>query len=100
MNRLEKLRSGKPGFYPDQSIYAAFACAEFGLDAVRDQLAGRLQLSRVHSVHHLQVKTAQRPPCRQCLPGEPVEVPRLSEKLTLQPVTSPTSAGHKLALPL
>jgi hypothetical protein len=24
-------RSGKPGSYPDQSIYAAFACAEFGL---------------------------------------------------------------------
>jgi D-alanine-D-alanine ligase-like ATP-grasp enzyme len=31
MHRLKKLRSGKPGFYPDQSIYAAFACAEFGL---------------------------------------------------------------------
>jgi hypothetical protein len=31
MHRLEKLRSGKPGFYPDQSIYAEFACAEFGL---------------------------------------------------------------------
>jgi D-alanine-D-alanine ligase-like ATP-grasp enzyme len=31
MHRLEKLRSGKPGFYPDQSIHAAFACAEFGL---------------------------------------------------------------------
>jgi hypothetical protein len=24
-------RKGKPGFYPDQSIYAEFACAEFGL---------------------------------------------------------------------
>ncbi len=31
MHRLEKLRSGKPGFYPDQSVYAEFACAEFGL---------------------------------------------------------------------
>ena len=27
-----EFRKGKPGFYPDQSIYAAFACAEFGLD--------------------------------------------------------------------
>ncbi|WP_065751707.1 hypothetical protein [Bradyrhizobium paxllaeri] len=24
-------RKGKPGFYPDQSVYAEFACAEFGL---------------------------------------------------------------------
>jgi D-alanine-D-alanine ligase-like ATP-grasp enzyme len=31
MHRLQQLRSGKPGFYPDQSVYAAFACAEFGL---------------------------------------------------------------------
>jgi hypothetical protein len=28
---LDKFRSGKPGSYPDQSVYAAFACAEFGL---------------------------------------------------------------------
>jgi hypothetical protein len=26
-----EFRKGKPGFYPDQSIYAEFACAEFGL---------------------------------------------------------------------
>jgi hypothetical protein len=25
-------RKGKPGFYPDQSVYAEFACAEFGLE--------------------------------------------------------------------
>jgi hypothetical protein len=31
MRRLEEFRSGKPGSYPDQSVYAAFACAEFGL---------------------------------------------------------------------
>jgi hypothetical protein len=31
MRSLEKFRQGKPGFYPDQSVYAAFACAEFGL---------------------------------------------------------------------
>src|SRR5688500_10159719 len=30
-----EFRKGKPGFYPDQSIYAEFACAEFGL-AFRD----------------------------------------------------------------
>lgn len=27
-----ELRKGKPGFYPDQSIYAEFACAAFGLN--------------------------------------------------------------------
>ncbi len=32
MRNLEEFRSGKPGSYPDQSIYAAHACAEFGLD--------------------------------------------------------------------
>jgi hypothetical protein len=31
MRRLSELRSGKPGFYPDQSVYAEYACAEFGL---------------------------------------------------------------------
>jgi len=31
MRSLKEFRQGKPGFYPDQSVYAAFACAEFGL---------------------------------------------------------------------
>lgn len=31
MRSLQDFRVGKPGFYPDQSVYAAFACAEFGL---------------------------------------------------------------------
>ena len=31
MQNLEQFRAGKPGSYPDQSIYAAYACAEFGL---------------------------------------------------------------------
>jgi hypothetical protein len=31
MNRLTHFRSGKPSCYPDQSVYAAYACAEFGL---------------------------------------------------------------------
>jgi hypothetical protein len=31
MRRPEAFRSGKPGFYPDQAIYAEFACAEFDL---------------------------------------------------------------------
>ncbi len=26
-----EFRTGKPGFYPDQSVYAEFACVEFGL---------------------------------------------------------------------
>ena len=35
MRSLREFRSGKPSSYPDQSIYAAFACAESGL-AFRD----------------------------------------------------------------
>src|ERR1700730_3712319 len=31
MRSLQDFRSGKPGFYPDQTIYAEYACAEFGL---------------------------------------------------------------------
>jgi glutathione synthase/RimK-type ligase-like ATP-grasp enzyme len=31
MRSLKEFRQGKPGFYPDQSVYAEFACAEFGL---------------------------------------------------------------------
>ena len=32
MRSPAEFRKGKPGFYPDQSIYAEFACAEFGLE--------------------------------------------------------------------
>lgn len=35
MRRPSDFRTGKPDFYPDQSIYAEYACAEFGL-AFRD----------------------------------------------------------------
>ena len=31
MRSLAEFRTGKPGFYPDQSVYPEFACAEFGL---------------------------------------------------------------------
>jgi hypothetical protein len=31
MQTLANIRSGKPGFYPDQSIYAAYSCAKLGL---------------------------------------------------------------------
>jgi hypothetical protein len=31
MKSLAPFRSGKPGCYPDQSVYAEYACAEFGL---------------------------------------------------------------------
>jgi hypothetical protein len=31
MRSLQEFRSGKPGYTPDQSIYAEYACAEFGL---------------------------------------------------------------------
>jgi D-alanine-D-alanine ligase-like ATP-grasp enzyme len=32
MRSPAEFRKGKPGFYPDQSVYAEFACAEFGLE--------------------------------------------------------------------
>jgi D-alanine-D-alanine ligase-like ATP-grasp enzyme len=35
MPNLREFRSGKPSSYPDQSVYAEYACAEFGL-AFRD----------------------------------------------------------------
>jgi hypothetical protein len=31
MRDLRDFRAGKPAFYPDQAVYAAFACAELGL---------------------------------------------------------------------
>src|ERR1700733_9477809 len=31
MQSLATIRSGKPGSYPDQTVYAEYACAEFGL---------------------------------------------------------------------
>jgi glutathione synthase/RimK-type ligase-like ATP-grasp enzyme len=31
MRNLQGFRAGKPAFYPDHAIYAAYACAEFGL---------------------------------------------------------------------
>jgi hypothetical protein len=31
MRNLQKFRAGKPASYPDQTVYAAYACAEFGL---------------------------------------------------------------------
>ena len=39
MRSPAEFRKGKPGFYPDQSVYAEFACAEFGLH-FRDLDAG------------------------------------------------------------
>jgi hypothetical protein len=32
MRNLREFRAGKPASYPDQTVYAAFACAEFGLN--------------------------------------------------------------------
>jgi hypothetical protein len=32
MRSPAEFRKGKPGFYPDQAVYAEFACAEFGLE--------------------------------------------------------------------
>src|ERR1700723_2808003 len=32
MRNFREFRAGKPAFYSDQAVYAAFACAELGLD--------------------------------------------------------------------
>ena len=48
MQNVREFRQSKPGFYPDQSIYAAFACAEFGLE-FRDSDGGSGLLFRVSS---------------------------------------------------
>lgn len=39
MRSPTEFRKGKPGFYPDQAVYAEFACAEFGI-AFRDLDSG------------------------------------------------------------
>ena len=56
MRSVREFRQGKPGFYPDQSIYAEFACAEFGL-TFRDLggsglISGQRLSARLE--HHLQ----------------------------------------------
>jgi D-alanine-D-alanine ligase-like ATP-grasp enzyme len=48
MRSPTEFREGKPGFYPDQSVYAEFACAEFGL-AFRDLDGGSGLLFNVAS---------------------------------------------------
>jgi hypothetical protein len=48
MRSLEELRSGKPGSYPDQSVYAEYACAQFGL-AFQDIDGGTGQVFSVAS---------------------------------------------------
>src|SRR4030095_11312301 len=48
MRSPSEFRSGKPGFYPDQSVYAEFACAEFNLE-FRDLDGGSGLLFRVAS---------------------------------------------------
>ena len=48
MRSLKEFRAGKPGFYPDQTVYAAYACAEFGL-AFRDLDGGTGLLFSVSS---------------------------------------------------
>ena len=48
MRSLSEFRSAKPGFYPDQSVYAEYACAEFGL-SFQDIDSGSGLLFRVAS---------------------------------------------------
>ena len=49
MRSPTEFRKGKPGFYPDQAVYAEFACAEFGL-AFRDLDGGSGLLFSVASL--------------------------------------------------
>ncbi|RJF75920.1 ATP-grasp domain-containing protein [Rhodopseudomonas palustris] len=49
MPNLQDLRAGKPGYYPDQAIYAAYACAQLGL-TFRDLDGGSGLLFGVASV--------------------------------------------------
>ncbi len=53
MRSPSEFRTGKPDFYPDQSVYAEFACAEFGLD-FRDLDGGSGLLFSVASRDRLQ----------------------------------------------
>ncbi len=48
MRHLREFRAGKPAFYPDQAVYAEYACAEFGL-AFQDIDGGTGLLFRVAS---------------------------------------------------
>jgi hypothetical protein len=48
MRSPSEFRKDKPGFYPDQPVYAEFACAEFGLD-FRDLDGGSGQVFTVAS---------------------------------------------------
>jgi D-alanine-D-alanine ligase-like ATP-grasp enzyme len=50
MRNLREIRAGKPRFYPDQSVYAQYACAEFGL-TFRDVDGGTGLLFSVASKH-------------------------------------------------
>lgn len=54
MRDLREYRTGKPDFYPDQSVYAQYACAEFGL-AFADLDGGTGLVfsvaSRIRSIH-------------------------------------------------
>jgi hypothetical protein len=54
MRNLREFRAGKPAFYPDQSVHAEYACAEFGL-TFRDIDGGTGLLfsvaSKTRSVH-------------------------------------------------
>jgi D-alanine-D-alanine ligase-like ATP-grasp enzyme len=48
MRSLQEFRAGKPGFYPDQAVYAAYSSAEFGL-AFEDLDRGTGLIFRVSS---------------------------------------------------
>lgn len=52
MRSPAEFREGKPGFYPDQAVYAEFACAEFGLE-FRDLDGGSGLLFSVAARHRL-----------------------------------------------
>ena len=54
MRDLSEFRAGKPGFYPDQSVYAEYACAQYGLEFAELDGGTGLLFSVASKTHRVQ----------------------------------------------
>jgi hypothetical protein len=54
MRDLSEFRAGKPGFYPDQSVYAEYACAQYGLEFTELDGGTGLLFSVASKIHRVQ----------------------------------------------
>jgi hypothetical protein len=54
MRDLSEFRAGKPGFYPDQSVYAEYACAQYGLEFAELDRGTGLLFSVASRTHRIQ----------------------------------------------